>query len=201
MSMAGLPPVLLATSLSHGAIQDPDKAAGITDGGMGAVVRGGWYDRSVKPCFLPEGTPYANLNNCAFDGDFRFTWQCGYVGKLAVKPGGGTVKESPRGCGPYSICAMPAGEVWWRSLAGSFIARIDRRNGDSVIVEPPTKDQDARCVWSDSRGRIWVSKWNGGNLSMHEGISKLTVISIWLSGVVVLELMPPGLLNYDSWLL
>jgi virginiamycin B lyase len=23
-------------------------------------------------------------------------------------------------------------------------------------------------VWSDSRGRIWVSEWNSGNLSMHD---------------------------------
>ena len=26
----------------------------------------------------------------------------------------------------------------------------------------------ARRVWSDSRGRIWVSEWNSGNLSMHD---------------------------------
>ena len=26
----------------------------------------------------------------------------------------------------------------------------------------------ARVVWSDSRGRIWVSEWNSGNLSMHD---------------------------------
>ena len=23
-------------------------------------------------------------------------------------------------------------------------------------------------MWSDSRGRIWVSEWNSGNLSMHD---------------------------------
>jgi virginiamycin B lyase len=159
-----------ARSSPHGVIQGPDKAAWITDGGMGAIVRVGWPDRSVKPYFLPEGTPYANLNTCAFDGDgdLWFTGQSGYVGKLAVKTGVVTVRESPRGRGPYGICATPAGEVWWCSLAGSFIARIDRRNGDSVIVEPPTRDQGARRVWSDSRGRIWVSEWNSGNLSMHD---------------------------------
>lgn len=159
-----------ARSSPHGVIQGPDKAAWITDSGMGAIVRVGWPDRSVKPHFLPEGTPYANLNTCAFDGDgdLWFTGQSGYVGKLAVKTGVVTVKESPRGRGPYGICTTPAGEVWWCSLAGSFIARIDRRNGDSVIVEPPTRDQGARRVWSDSRGRIWVSEWNSGNLSMHD---------------------------------
>jgi len=32
-------------------------------------VRVGWPDRSVRAFPLPEGTPYANLNTCAFDGD------------------------------------------------------------------------------------------------------------------------------------
>ena len=90
------------------------------------------------------------------------------VGKLAVKTGVVTVKDAPRGRGPYGICATPAGEIWWCSLASSYIARIDRRSGESTIVEPPTKNQGARRVWSDSRGRIWVSEWNSGNLSMHD---------------------------------
>ena len=36
------------------------------------------------------------------------------------------------------------------------------------MVEPPTPNQGARRVWSDSRGRIWVSEWNSGNVSMHD---------------------------------
>jgi virginiamycin B lyase len=77
---------------------------------------------------LPAGTPYANLNTCAFDndGDLWFTGQSGYVGKVAVRTGQVTVKEAPRGRGPYGICTTPAGDVWWCSLAGSFIAQIDR---------------------------------------------------------------------------
>jgi len=35
-------------------------------------------------------------------------------------------------------------------------------------VEPPTPQQGARRVWSDSRGRIWVSEWNSGQLSVHD---------------------------------
>jgi virginiamycin B lyase len=79
-----------------------------------------------------------------------------------------TVKESPRGTGPYGICTTPGGDVWWCSLAGSFIARIDRKTGDSRVVEPPTPRQGARRVWSDSQGRIWVSEWLSGNVSMHD---------------------------------
>lgn len=163
--------VALGTGSSpHGVIQGPDKAAWITDSGLNAIVRVGWPDRAVRVFALPEGTPYANMNTCAFDGDgdLWFTGQSGFVGKLAMKGGAVTVKEAPRGRGPYGICATPRGEVWWCSLAGSFIARIDRRTGESVVVEPPTKNQGARRVWSDSRGRIWVSEWTSGNLSVHD---------------------------------
>lgn len=157
-------------SSPHGVIPGPDGAAWITDSGQNAMLRVGWPDRTLRRFPLPEGTPYANLNTCAFDGDGDcwFTGQSGVVGRVALKTGVVTVKDAPRGRGPYGICSTPGGEVWWCSLAGSFIARIDRRSGDSLIVEPPTKDQGARRVWSDSRGRIWVSEWNSGNLSVHD---------------------------------
>ncbi len=154
----------------HGVIQGPDKAAWLTDGGQNAIVRVGWPDRKVQVFPLPAGTPYANLNTCAFDGngDLWYTGQGGFLGKVAPKTGEVTVRQAPRGRGPYGICSTPSGEVWWCSLAGSFIARIDRATGESRIVEPPTRDQGARRVWSDSQGRIWVSEWNSGQLSMHD---------------------------------
>jgi virginiamycin B lyase len=160
-------------SSPHGVIQGPDKAAWITDSGQGAIVRVGWPDRGVRVYPLPDGTPYANLNTAAFDGagDLWFTGQSGIVGKVAVQTGAVSVKPAPRGRGPYGICATPGGDVWWCSLAGSYIARIDRRSGESTVVEPPTKNQGARRVWSDSRGRIWVSEWNSGNLSVHDPAS------------------------------
>jgi virginiamycin B lyase len=157
-------------SSPHGVIEGPDKAAWLTDSGQNAIVRVGWPDRRVRVYPLPAGTPYTNLNTCAFDGDgdLWFTGQSGYVGKVAVKTGEVSVKEAPRGRGPYGICATPSGDVWWCSLAGSFIAKIDRKTGESKVVEPPTKNQGARRVWSDSKGRIWVSEWNSGQLSVHD---------------------------------
>ena len=157
-------------SAPHGVIQGPDRAAWITDSGQNAIVRVSWPDREVRRFPLPEGSPYANLNTCAFDGDgdLWFTGQAGVVGKVAARSGAVSVKDAPRGRGPYGICATPSGDVWWCSLAGSFIARIDRRTGDSTVVAPPTRDQGARRVWSDSRGRIWVSEWNSGQVSVHD---------------------------------
>lgn len=157
-------------SSPHGVIQGPDQAAWITDGGQNAIVRVSWPQRQVQVFPLPAGTPYANLNTCAFDraGDLWFTGQAGYVGKVAVKTGAVSVKPAPRGRGPYGICSTPAGDVWWCSLAGSFIARIDPATGQSAVVEPPTPQQGARRVWSDSQGCIWVSEWNSGQLSVYD---------------------------------
>jgi virginiamycin B lyase len=161
-------------SAPHGVIQGPDKAAWITDGGQQAIVRVSWPDRGIRKFPLPEGTPYANLNTCVFDhdGDLWFTGQSGVVGRVAVKTAKVSVWDAPRGRGPYGICVTPGGDIWYCSLAGSFVARLDRRTGESTIVEPPTKNQGARRVWSDSRGRIWVSEWLAGNLSMHDPAAK-----------------------------
>jgi virginiamycin B lyase len=165
---------LAERSSPHGVIQGPDKAAWITDSAQNAIVRVGWPDRKVQAFALPQSTPYINLNTAAFDaaGDLWFTGQAGWVGKLAVKTGQVSVKRTLRGRGPYGICATPSGDIWWCSLAGSYIARIDRATGESVMVEPPTPDQGARRVWSDSRGRIWVAEWNSGQLSVYDPQAK-----------------------------
>lgn len=157
-------------SRPHGVVQGPDRAAWITDGGLNAIVRVSWPQRAVSVLPLPVGTPWANLNTGTFDreGDFWFTGQAGYVGRVPQGSRQASVKEAPRGRGPYGICTTPGGEVWWCSLAGSFIARIDRGSGESTVVQPPTPRQGARRVWSDSSGRIWVSEWNSGQLSMHD---------------------------------
>ena len=40
--------------------------------------------------------------------------------------------------------------------------------GAATVVEPPTAGQGARRVWSDSRGRIWVSEWDAGQVGVHD---------------------------------
>ena len=161
-------------SKPHGVIQGPDKAAWITDGGQQAMVKVTWPGREVSVYPLPEGTPYANLNTCAFDHDGYcwFTGQSGIYGKVHVKGGKVETWDAPKGRGPYGICTTPSGDIWYCSLAGSFIAQVDRKTGESIVVEPPTKNQGARRVWSDSRGRIWVSEWSSGNLSMYDPKAK-----------------------------
>jgi len=161
-------------SAPHGVIQGPDKAAWITDGGQQAIAQVAWPSREVRLFRLPEGTPYANLNTCTVDhdGNVWFTGQAGVYGKVDVKSGKVQVWDAPRGRGAYGICTTPAGEVWFCSLASSYIANIDLKSGEARVVDPPTKGQGARRVWSDSRGRIWVSEWVAGQLSVYDPASR-----------------------------
>ena len=157
-------------SAPHGVIAGPDGAAWITDGGLNAIVRYDPASGEVRRYPLPEDAGYANLNTAAFDGDgvLWFTGQSGFYGSLNPASGDMRVFEAPRGHGPYGITATPEGEVYYASLAGDHIAHIDRTTGEARIIEPPTEDQGARRVWSDSKGRIWVSEWNAGQLSVYD---------------------------------
>lgn len=160
-------------SAPHGVIVGPDGAPWITDGGLNAVVRVDPKTLQVTRYPLPEASGYANLNTAAFDGKgvLWFTGQSGIYGRLDPRSGELRVHEAPRGRGPYGITATPKGEIYYASLAGSYVGRIDTDSGQVTVLEPPTPKQGARRVWSDSRGRIWVSEWNSGRLSVYEPAS------------------------------
>ena len=157
-------------SSPHGVIAGEDGAPWLTDGGQNAIVRVDPKTRAVKVWPLPEGTGYANLNTAIFDrkGVHWFTGQSGFYGRLDPKTGEMKVFESPQGRGPYGIHVTPDGVVYYASLAGSHIARIDGASGAVTVIEPPTRRQGARRVWSDSRGDLWVAEWNSGNLSRYQ---------------------------------
>lgn len=157
-------------SAPHGVIVGPDGAAWVTDGGLNAIVRVDPETEAVKAFALPEGSGNANLNTGSFDKDGRlwFTGQEGIYGRLDPASGRVDVWTAPRGRGPYGITTTPSGEVYYASLAGNHIARIDVSTGEASPIDPPTADQGARRVWSDSEGRIWVSEWNSGQVSVFD---------------------------------
>ncbi|HEY5637859.1 MAG TPA: lyase [Burkholderiales bacterium] len=157
-------------SSPHGVIAGADGAPWLTDGGQNAIVRVDAKTRAVKVWKLPESTGYTNLNTAIFDkaGIHWFTGQSGIYGRLDPKTGDMKVWDAPKGRGPYGIHATPDGVVYYTSLAGSFIARIDANTGASTVIEPPTPRQGARRVWSDSKGDLWVAEWNSGNLSRYQ---------------------------------
>lgn len=163
--------ILLGSGSSpHGVIFGPDGGAWITDGGLNAIVRVDPKTHELKRYPMPAGTPYANLNTATFDrhGVLWFTGQSGYHGSVNPKTGNVRIWDSPRGRGPYGIATTPSGEVYYASLAGSHIARINLQTGQATVIEPPTQGQGARRVWADSINRIWVSEWNSGQVSVYD---------------------------------
>jgi virginiamycin B lyase len=159
-----------AGSSPHGVIVAPDGAPWITDSGLNAIVRVDPTTEGVQTYPLPAESGYANLNTAAFDtaGILWFTGQSGIYGRLDPQSGRVEVFPAPGGRGPYGITATPSGEVYYASLAGSHIARIDTLTGASERLDPPTPNQGARRVWSDSNGLIWVSEWNAGQLGRYD---------------------------------
>jgi virginiamycin B lyase len=157
-------------SSPHGVITGPDDAAWITDSGLNAIVRVDPATEAIRRFPLPTERAGANLNTAVFDpaGILWFTGQSGVYGRLDPGTGEVRVYDAPRGRGPYGITATPAGEVWYASLAGSHIARVDPATGAASVVVPPTPDQGARRVWSDPAGRIWVSEWDAGQVAVHD---------------------------------
>jgi virginiamycin B lyase len=161
-------------SAPHGVIVGPDEAPWITDGGLNAIVRVDPMTKNVTVFRLPENTGNANLNTATFDhkGILWFTGQGGIYGRLDPNTGKMEVFEAPKGQGPYGICTTPDGQVYFVSLAGSYLAQINLESGNATVINPPTIDQGARRVWSDSTGRLWITEWNAGNLGMYDPVTK-----------------------------
>ncbi len=154
-------------SAPHGVIVDSQGAAWVTDSGLNALVRVDAESLEVTRFPLPAHAANANLNTAVFDrqGHLWFTGQNGIYGRLAPATQLVETWVAPLGRGPYGIAVTPDGTVWYASLAASHIARIDPGSALATVVQPPTRHQGARRIWSDSRGQLWVSEWNSGQLS------------------------------------
>lgn len=159
-----------AGSAPHGVIVGPDHAAWVTDGGQNAILRIDPKTLAVKRFPLPRDRPDANLNTAVFDkqGHLWFTGQSGVYGELDPQRARMRVFDAPRGPGPYGICVTGDGSLYFASLAGSYLGRIDPESGAAQVIEPPTSNQGARRVWSDSKGRVWVSEWNAGKVGVFD---------------------------------
>ena len=157
-------------SAPHGVIVGPDGAPWITDGGLNAIVRVDPRTKDLRKYFLPTERGNVNLNTAVFDRDgiLWFTGQNGVYGRLDPSTGKIQVFEAPRRRGPYGITTTTDGMIYYASLANSYIGRIDPQTSEVTVLEPPTPNQGARSVWSDSQGRIWVSEWNAGQVAVYD---------------------------------
>ena len=80
--------------------------------------------------------------------------------------------KAPKGVGPYGITTTPNGDVWYASLAGDHIAKIDTVSGDALMIQPPKAGVGPRRIWSDSKGLLWVSFWNTGEVGRYDPIEQ-----------------------------
>ncbi len=161
-------------SAPHGVIVGPDRAAWITDGGQNAIARVDSATRMVKLFPLPRNFADANLNTATFDrkGILWFTGQNGVYGRVDPATGKVEAWKAPKGPGPYGITTTPSGDVWYASLAGDHIAKIDTVSGDALIVAPPKSGVGPRRIWSDSKGSLWVSFWFSGEVGRYDPLKK-----------------------------
>jgi virginiamycin B lyase len=161
-------------SSPHGVIVGPDGAAWVTDGGQNAIVRVEPFTKLVRLYPLPKEFPDANLNTATFDtkGVLWFTGQNGVYGRLDPATGKIEAWTAPKGRGPYGITTTPSGDVWYASLAGDHIARIDPGTGIATVVDPPKPGSGPRRIWSDSKGALWVSLWRTGGLGRYDPATK-----------------------------
>ena len=162
-------------SAPHGVVVGPEGDAWVTDGGLNAIVRVDAETDALTVYSLPSDRPNANLNTAAFDGRGRiwFTGQNGIYGVLEPSTEEIEVFDAPRGPGPYGITSTPDGEIYFASLAGSYVGHVDLNTGVATVLELPTSGQGARRVWSDSSGRIWASEWNAGQLARYDPTTEL----------------------------
>jgi len=161
-------------SQPHGVVVGADGLAWVTDSGLNAMVSVDPKTLKVTVYPLPGSSGYANMNTPAIDakGLVWFTGQSGVYGRVDPKTSEVKVFKAPRGRGPYGMDRTPDGVVWFSSLAGSYIARVDSLTGKAEVFDPPTKDAGVRRVWSDSKGMLWGSHWNTGQLSRFDPKTK-----------------------------
>lgn len=158
---------LPAGAAPHGVVTGPDGAAWVTDQGLNAIVRVTPGDFEVDVFRAAAGiAPHTPVFDR--DGVLWFTGASGWIGRL--DPAGGLINAypAPRGAGPYGITVTPSNEIWFVSLQGSYLARIDKSTGDPTVIDPPTPNAGTRRVWSDSHGRLWTSYWNAGMVAVYD---------------------------------
>ena len=51
------------------------------------------------------------------------------------------------------------------------MGKVDITTGAVTVLQPPTRNQGARRVWSDSHGNIWVAEWNAGQVAKYDPVS------------------------------
>lgn len=127
-----------AGSKPRGLFTGPDGALWVTDSGLNAILRFDPQSREFETFAMPR-RGLVNLHGATFDaeGKLWFTGQSGIYGRLDPATGEIELSKAPRGPGPTGITTTPAGEIYFTSYNGNYLARIDPATGDAVLIDPP----------------------------------------------------------------
>ena len=127
---------------------------------------------------MPSSCTVGNITYCAYRAYLTVAPPGAPTGVTATQVGDELqVSWTPNLANPATITsstitATPAGDIYYVSLASSYLARVDISTGASTVIDPPTPQQGARRVWSDSKGRLWISEWNSGQVSVYDPAQK-----------------------------
>ena len=156
-------------SRPHGVVLDGAGTPWITDTGLNAIVKVDPLTLAVTAYKVPQ--PAVGLNTGVVAGTYHwFTGAAGWYGRTHLGTGRTDVWRAPRGNGPYGITATKDA-VYYASLAGHHVARVDPGDAAATVLDPPVANQGSRRVWADSKGRVWASWWDAGEVAVYDGKS------------------------------
>ena len=151
-------------------IVGPDGHAWLTEGGQNAIARVDANTKAVKLFPLPKEFPqrqsqYARLR--------RQRHGLVHRPERRLRPRRSRNRQGRRlgvAEGPRHLRhhRHAAGDIWYASLAGDHIARVDPASGEATVVDPPRKGVGPRRIWSNSKGVLWVSFWHGGAIGRYD---------------------------------
>ncbi len=148
-----------------------DGNAYLTDLGQNAIVRVDAKTDAVKIFPVPQDGGQAAVNSLAFDHDgllwFTARGATDIYGRLDVATGEMKIWRGDQGRASQGIAVTPNNEVWYVSVVGSYIARIDRATATANIVKTTQPAVEPHGIWSDSKGNLWVDLHNSGVLARY----------------------------------
>ena len=150
-----------------------DKAgnAWIADGGQNAILSVDAKTNAIKTFPMPQDLGRVNLNTIVFDRDgvlwFSGNGANGLYGRLTPATGEIKTWKVPQGRGAQGITVTSDNEIWYVSVASSFIAHVDRATGESQIVPTTEPAIEPHIIAGDSKGNLWVDLWTSGTLNRY----------------------------------